>query len=61
MSGVFSIASHASLQYLPFVTMHEQIGCPHFCPLAVIFFLLGLNSVCQRTYPSRGEEAALCN
>ena len=30
MSGVFSIASHCVLQYLPEVVMHEQTGCAHF-------------------------------
>lgn len=29
MSGVFSIASQAALQYLPLVTGHEQTGWPH--------------------------------
>ena len=29
MSGVFSIASHCALQYLPVVAVHEQIGCAH--------------------------------
>jgi hypothetical protein len=30
MSGVFSIASHSALQYLPDVVTQEQIGCAHF-------------------------------
>jgi hypothetical protein len=30
MSGVFSIASHAALQYLPVVASQEQTGCAHF-------------------------------
>jgi len=30
MSGVFSMASHAALQYLPEVVGHEQMGCAHF-------------------------------
>ena len=39
MSGVFSIASHWVLQYLPDVVMQEQIGCAHFSGFAVdIFF-----------------------
>ena len=29
-SGVFSMASHWALQYLPDVVTHEQIGCAHF-------------------------------
>jgi hypothetical protein len=41
MSGVFSIASHWVLQYLPDVVTHEQIGCAHFAAFAVaISFLL---------------------
>src|ERR1700722_14076672 len=35
MSGVFSIASHSMLQYLPDVAMHEQTGCAHFWEFAV--------------------------
>jgi hypothetical protein len=38
MSGVFSIASHSVLQYLPSVATHEQIGCAHFLTL--------VNSMC---------------
>ena len=30
MSGVFSMASHWVLQYLPDVVVHEQTGCAHF-------------------------------
>ena len=30
MSGVFSIASHSTLQYFPDVTVQEQTGCAHF-------------------------------
>jgi hypothetical protein len=41
MSGVFSMASHWALQYLPDVVGQEQIGCAHFSALAVsISFLL---------------------
>jgi hypothetical protein len=29
MSGVFSIAAHSVLQYLPDVITHEQTGCAH--------------------------------
>jgi hypothetical protein len=32
MSGVFSMAWHASLQYFPDETVHEQIGCAHLVP-----------------------------
>jgi hypothetical protein len=30
MSGVFSIASHAALQYLPVVASQVQMECAHF-------------------------------
>ena len=30
ISGVFSVASHSALQYLPDVVTHEQSGCAHF-------------------------------
>jgi hypothetical protein len=29
ISGVFSIAAHSALQYLPDVITHEQTGCAH--------------------------------
>jgi hypothetical protein len=42
MSGVFSIASHSVLQYLPDVVRHEQTGWAHFSAFAeAISFLLG--------------------
>ncbi len=41
MSGIFSIASHWVLQYLPDVVAHQPLGCAHFSALAVaISFLL---------------------
>ena len=41
MSGVFSIASHWALQYLPEAGTHEQTGCAHFLAGSlVISFLL---------------------
>ena len=40
MSGVFSIASHWVLQYLPDVVVQEQTGCAHFSPLAVVISFL---------------------
>jgi hypothetical protein len=41
MSGVFSIASHWVLQYLPEVVMHEQTGRADFLTVSlVISFLL---------------------
>jgi hypothetical protein len=39
MSGVFSIASHSTLQYFSDVTLQEQTGCAHFL-LSAIFCLL---------------------
>jgi hypothetical protein len=36
MSGVFSIASHSVLQYLPDVATHEQTGCAHSPAFAVV-------------------------
>jgi hypothetical protein len=45
MSGVFSIASHWALQYLPDVVRHEQTGCAHFTVFSgVISFLLAFES-----------------
>jgi hypothetical protein len=44
MSGIFSIASHSMLQYLPEVVRQEQIGCAHFWGFWVsITFLLALD------------------
>lgn len=46
MSGVFSMAAHWVLQYLPDVITHEQIGCAHFWPFAVaISFILSAVSI----------------
>ena len=36
ISGVFSIASHSVLQYLPDVVTHEQTGWAHFSTFAVV-------------------------
>jgi hypothetical protein len=43
MSGVFSIASHCVLQYLPEVVRHEQTGCAHFTAFsgAILFSYCG--------------------
>ena len=39
ISGVFSVASHSALQYLPDVVTHEQSGCAHFSAFSeAIFF-----------------------
>jgi hypothetical protein len=44
MSGVFSIASHSVLQYLPDLVRHEQTGWAHFSAFAeAISFLLSTN------------------
>jgi hypothetical protein len=44
MSGVFSIASHCVLQYLPDVITHEQTGRAHFSAfVAAIIVLLVSN------------------
>jgi hypothetical protein len=40
MSGVFSIASHCALQYLPVVVPQEQTGCAHFSVFAVSIYSL---------------------
>ena len=40
MSGVFSIASHWVLQYLPDVVTHEQTGCAHFSAFVVAMSFL---------------------
>jgi hypothetical protein len=36
MSGVFSIAPHSVLQYLPDIVTHEQTGGTHFSAFAVV-------------------------
>src|ERR1700731_3676253 len=36
MSGVFSMASHSTLQYLPELAGHEQTGCAHFCAITAL-------------------------
>jgi hypothetical protein len=40
MSGVFSIASHWVLQYLPDVVTQEQTGCAHFSAFALTISVL---------------------
>ena len=44
MSGVFSIASHAALQYLPIVASQVQIGCAHFLAGFGVISVLSLQS-----------------
>ena len=45
MSGVFSIASHWALQYLPDDVIHVQTGCAHFSTFAAsICFSPGFGS-----------------
>ena len=36
MSGIFSIASHWVLQYLPEVAVQEQTGCAHFAAVLLV-------------------------
>jgi hypothetical protein len=44
MSGVFSMAAHSVLQYLPEVTVQVQTGCAHFSAFGFgICFLLAWN------------------
>jgi hypothetical protein len=38
MSGVFSMASHCVLQYLPEVVRQEQTGCAHFVAFSAAIF-----------------------
>jgi hypothetical protein len=40
MSGIFSMASHWALQYLPEVVMQEQTGCAHFLPVSLVILVL---------------------
>jgi len=40
MSGVFSMASHWVLQYLPELVMHEQTGCAHFLSVSLLISFL---------------------
>jgi len=40
MSGVFSMASHWVLQYLPEEVMHEQTGCAHFLTVSLLISFL---------------------
>lgn len=40
MSGIFSIASHSTLQYLPDVVTQEQIGCAHFLAFSELISIL---------------------
>jgi hypothetical protein len=56
MSGVFSMASQAALQYLPDVTRHEHTGCSHFVNLASFnCLLLWRNSATFTFEPDPGE------
>jgi hypothetical protein len=43
MSGVFSMASQAALQYLPVVASQVQIGCAHFAAGFGVMNSSGLN------------------
>ena len=64
MSGVFSIASHWVLQYLPDVVTHEQTGCAHFSAFAfAIFFspISGQKATDPKPHLSPREQAVLSN
>jgi hypothetical protein len=55
MSGIFSMASHWVLQYLPELVVQEQTGCAHFTAVllvsvgGVIVFLLARDLGCPST------------
>jgi hypothetical protein len=62
MSGVFSMASHWVLQYLPDFVIHEQTGCAHFSAFAVaISFLLASDrqKIIQGSMLRHSEKAFL--
>jgi hypothetical protein len=63
MSGVFSIAAHSVLQYLPEVVMHEQTGCAHFSGFVVDIFSPGFEITLKFHDPilSRGKQVRLSN
>ena len=64
MSGVFSIASHWALQYLPAVVTQEQTGCAHFSPfvVSISFLLEGSMAVAARMlYAPRKQICAEWN
>ena len=44
MSGVFSMAAHSVLQYLPDFVRHEQMGCAHFSAFVASIFPPSYNS-----------------
>jgi hypothetical protein len=58
MSGVFSTASHAALQYLPSVTVQLHPGCEHFLSFAM--FVFSLDSLDDQKLPATSpyERAA---
>jgi hypothetical protein len=58
MSGVFSIASHSTLQYFSDVTVHEQTGCAHFLLSAILVSFSGRqdHSLLQRTAAFVGHQ-----
>jgi hypothetical protein len=62
MSGVFSIASHWVLQYLPDVVTHEQTGCTLLGFRSRHFFSpsLGSKAIDSRRYLRQWEKALPC-
>jgi hypothetical protein len=63
MSGIFSMASHCALQYLPDDVMHEQTGCAHFSAFSVsIEFSPGFGSGFHDPCGNRScrEDGLLC-
>jgi hypothetical protein len=57
-SGVFSMAAHCVLQYLPLVVVQEQTGCAHLLPLVVsMFFLPELKPRASKFYPLQNQRA----
>jgi hypothetical protein len=49
MSGVFSMASHWALQYLPDVVTQEQTGCAHFSAFTLTLASPGFGSTASDT------------
>jgi len=62
MSGVFSIASHWALQYLPDDVMHEQTGCAHFLTVSLVIIVspsFGSDRATQDGMVKQRQEALL--
>src|SRR5579862_3200422 len=54
MSGIFSIASHSTLQYFPELVGHEQTGCAHFGVSAVFIVFPGFAAAISFLLSSNG-------